>query len=95
MRPPGHHIGTSGAVPNPNNPAVTQGFCLLNNVAIGAAYARATYGCFARVAIVDLDIHHGNGTEDCILHLNPCRTVSTSMMGNMQIQLEIKSEMTE
>ena len=86
VRPPGHHIGTAGAVKHPNNPAVTQGFCMLNNVAIAAAYARAMYAKFSRIAIVDLDIHHGNGTEDCVLHLNPCRSVSTSMMENMEIK---------
>ena len=73
VRPPGHHIGTAGAVRNKNNASVTQGFCLLNNVAIGAAYARATYPCFQRVAIIDFDVHHGNGTEDCVCHLVPCR----------------------
>ena len=71
---------------NPNNPAVTQGFCLLNNVAIGAAYARSRYPRFARIAIVDLDIHHGNGTEDCVLHLNPCRSVASSVMENVEIK---------
>ena len=39
------------------------GFCLFNNVAVAAAYAMHRYG-FERVAIVDFDVHHGNGTED-------------------------------
>ena len=39
------------------------GFCLFNNVAIAACYARAELGV-ERVAIVDWDVHHGNGTED-------------------------------
>ena len=39
------------------------GFCLFNNVAIGAAHALAVHG-IERVAIVDFDVHHGNGTED-------------------------------
>jgi acetoin utilization deacetylase AcuC-like enzyme len=38
------------------------GFCLFNNVAIGAAHARRRHGC-ARVAVVDFDVHHGNGTQ--------------------------------
>jgi acetoin utilization deacetylase AcuC-like enzyme len=38
------------------------GFCLFNNVAIGAARARAVHG-LARVAVVDFDVHHGNGTQ--------------------------------
>lgn len=83
VRPPGHHIGTEGPVNNPNNAAVTQGFCLFNNVAIAAAYARATYPQFARVAIVDLDIHHGNGTEDCVQHLTPCEVDATMTLPTM------------
>jgi acetoin utilization deacetylase AcuC-like enzyme len=51
VRPPGHHAEADRAM----------GFCLYNNIAVGAAYAR-TRGC-ARVAIVDYDVHHGNGTQ--------------------------------
>lgn len=51
VRPPGHHAEADRAM----------GFCLYNNIAIGAAYARSR-GC-ARVAIVDFDVHHGNGTQ--------------------------------
>ncbi|KAG5183775.1 histone deacetylase domain-containing protein [Tribonema minus] len=76
VRPPGHHAGPSGSVPGPNfwrNPDMnSSGFCLVNNVAVGAAYAMARYGRGGqgasggrfRVAIVDFDIHQGNGTED-------------------------------
>ena len=53
VRPPGHHAERDRAM----------GFCLFNNVAIGAAHALAAYGV-ERVAIVDFDVHHGNGTED-------------------------------
>jgi len=52
-RPPGHHAERDRAM----------GFCLFNNVAIGAAHALAAHGV-ERVAIVDFDVHHGNGTED-------------------------------
>ena len=52
VRPPGHHACRDRAM----------GFCFLNNVAIGAAHAMAAHGV-RRLAIVDFDVHHGNGTE--------------------------------
>jgi acetoin utilization deacetylase AcuC-like enzyme len=52
VRPPGHHA-------EPQRP---MGFCLLNNVAIGALRARAAHR-LSRVAVVDFDVHHGNGTQ--------------------------------
>lgn len=56
VRPIGHHATPKGAM----------GFCLFNNVAIAAAYALQVHG-LERVAIVDTDVHHGNGTEDAFL----------------------------
>ena len=53
VRPAGHHALAGEGM----------GFCLLNNVALAALHARATLG-IARVAIVDWDVHHGNGTQD-------------------------------
>jgi acetoin utilization deacetylase AcuC-like enzyme len=52
LRPPGHHA----------RPARAMGFCLLNNIAVAAAHARARG--LKRVAIVDWDVHHGNGTQE-------------------------------
>ncbi len=52
IRPPGHHA-------EPERP---MGFCLFNNVAIAAAHARAAHGA-GRVAVMDFDVHHGNGTQ--------------------------------
>ena len=52
VRPPGHHA-------EPDQP---MGFCLFNNVAIGAAHARAAHG-LTRIAVLDFDVHHGNGTQ--------------------------------
>ncbi|MGH7049093.1 MAG: histone deacetylase family protein [Acetobacteraceae bacterium] len=52
VRPPGHHA----------EPARAMGFCLFNNVAVAALHARARWG-LRRIAIVDFDVHHGNGTE--------------------------------
>ncbi|MEQ1881425.1 MAG: histone deacetylase family protein [Burkholderiales bacterium] len=53
VRPPGHHAERGRAM----------GFCFFNNVAVGAAHALDVHG-LERVAIVDFDVHHGNGTED-------------------------------
>src|SRR5207248_2657546 len=53
VRPPGHHATRTRAM----------GFCLFNNVAVGAMHALEQHG-LERVAIVDFDVHHGNGTED-------------------------------
>jgi acetoin utilization deacetylase AcuC-like enzyme len=53
VRPPGHHATRDRPM----------GFCLFNNVAVGAAHAIAVHG-LERVAVLDFDVHHGNGTED-------------------------------
>ena len=52
VRPPGHHA----------EPEQAMGFCLFNNIAIGALHARAAHG-LDRIAVVDFDVHHGNGTQ--------------------------------
>jgi acetoin utilization deacetylase AcuC-like enzyme len=52
VRPPGHHA----------EPSCAGGFCLFNNVAVAALHARAAHG-LQRVAVVDFDVHHGNGTQ--------------------------------
>jgi acetoin utilization deacetylase AcuC-like enzyme len=70
VRPPGHHAGKNTAM----------GFCFINNVAVGALYARAIYGV-EKIFILDWDVHHGNGTQEiferdpltyyCSLHEHP------------------------
>lgn len=73
VRPPGHHAGPRGIVKCANDPEGSHGFCLLNNVAIGAAYARSMYrnDGIRKIAIIDFDVHHGNGTEEIIRQLVP------------------------
>ena len=100
-RPPGHHSGPSGCVVSENHwrrpDMSSSGFCLLNTVAVAAAYARYNFsqkshmwdrdGSISsrssryirsvasahglRIAIVDIDIHHGNGTEEIVRNLTP------------------------
>jgi acetoin utilization deacetylase AcuC-like enzyme len=53
VRPPGHHAERSRSM----------GFCLFNNVAVGALHARKAHG-LERIAVIDFDVHHGNGTQD-------------------------------
>ncbi|RQM24184.1 hypothetical protein B5M09_001740 [Aphanomyces astaci] len=57
----GHHVGRNGRTPT----APSSGFCLLNNVVIGALHARM-HPSVTRVAVLDWDIHHGNGTEELL-----------------------------
>jgi len=73
VRPPGHHAGPHGVVTSRMDPNGSHGFCLLNNVAIGAAYAMSVYHNVGikKVAILDFDVHHGNGTEACVANTAP------------------------
>jgi acetoin utilization deacetylase AcuC-like enzyme len=57
MRPPGHHA----------EPALSMGFCLFNSIFIGARHAQTAHG-FQKIAIVDFDVHHGNGTDSMARH---------------------------
>jgi len=68
-RPPGHHAER----------AIAMGFCLFGTVAIGAKRALDHHG-LSRVAIVDFDVHHGNGTQDLIWDEGRCLFVSSHQM---------------
>ncbi len=65
IRPPGHH-----ATPNKS-----MGFCLFNNIAISAKYAQSKG--YKKVFIIDFDVHHGNGTQDCFYRDNSIFYFST------------------
>ena len=69
VRPPGHHA----------TPDRAMGFCLFNNVAVGAAHAIAAHG-LKRVAIADFDVHHGNGTQEIFASESRALFVSSHQM---------------
>lgn len=69
IRPPGHHAETAAAM----------GFCFFGNVVIGARHALEAHG-LKRVAIMDFDVHHGNGTQDLVWHDARILFASTQQM---------------
>ncbi len=69
IRPPGHHA----------EPARAMGFCLFSNAAIAAVHAQAVHGA-ERVAVIDFDVHHGNGTQAAFWHHRDLFYASTHQM---------------
>ena len=63
VRPPGHHAGVRGLIPG----SVSCGFCVFNSVMVGVAHA--LHGGGRRVAVVDFDVHHGDGSEEIVRRL--------------------------
>ena len=61
IRPPGHHAGYVGATAKCGQ----NGFCFLNNVVLGITHARLAWGV-QRVAVIDIDVHYGNGTAELL-----------------------------
>lgn len=68
LRPPGHHATTN----------MGMGFCYINNIAVAANWLRKKLG---KVAIVDIDVHHGNGTNDTFLDTSDVLFISTHQWG--------------
>lgn len=69
VRPPGHHA----------EPGRAMGFCFFGNIFIGARHAQEKYGA-RRIAIVDFDVHHGNGTEDMVRRAEGIFFISSHQM---------------
>ncbi|WP_439123774.1 histone deacetylase family protein [Marivita sp.] len=69
IRPPGHHAET----------ATPMGFCLFGNAAIGSKHALEAHG-LSRVAVVDFDVHHGNGTQDLLWDEARALTITSQQM---------------
>ena len=69
VRPPGHHAETE----------TPMGFCLFGNVALGAKHALDFHG-LSRVAVVDFDVHHGNGTQDLLWDERRALTITSQQM---------------
>jgi acetoin utilization deacetylase AcuC-like enzyme len=70
VRPPGHHAERHAAM----------GFCFINHIALGALYARDRHG-LKRIAVIDFDVHHGNGTEDILANEDGIFMVSSFQQG--------------
>jgi acetoin utilization deacetylase AcuC-like enzyme len=90
-RPPGHHAGRYGTTAG----CTSTGFCLLNNAAIALVYARVRWG-LERVAVVDIDVHFGNGTAELLRGDPNAFFASVHMIyGDKNVGLPVSSESIE
>ena len=78
VRPPGHHAEKEKAM----------GFCIYNNVAVGANYLIEKYG-YKKIAIIDFDVHHGNGTQDIFFNNEKVFYISTHQFPYYPDNMEI------
>ena len=77
IRPPGHHSNCSCGTINHN----FGGFCIINNISIAVDYLQNKFG-LKRIAIVDWDVHHGNGTQEIYYHRNDVLFIDIHRYGN-------------
>ena len=77
VRPPGHHVGRFGRTVG----CCSHGFCLMNNVGIGAMKARVDHDC-KKIAIIDFDVHFGNGTYEIFRNDKDTLFISVHMTGD-------------
>lgn len=68
-RPPGHHCGSGSSSSTALNSSVPSGFCWVNNVMVASAHAHLNHD-IERIVIMDLDLHHGNGTQSLAWRIN-------------------------
>ncbi|PLW13512.1 hypothetical protein PCASD_23944 [Puccinia coronata f. sp. avenae] len=80
VRPPGHHCTNSEPM----------GFCWVNNVLIGCMYSYLTYG-IDRICIVDIDLHHGNGSQDIVWRINEQAAVPPDASGKRRLMISYSS----
>lgn len=94
VRPPGHHVGYFGAVDNEENLPKSNGFCVVNNVCIAAAYCKYKYqSAIKKIAIIDFDVHHGNGTEEIVTMLDK-KTFTASSTNNTLCQFSLSKNVS-
>ena len=83
VRPPGHHAGVQGLIPG----STSCGFCVFNSVMVGAAHALQGPLRVPRVAIIDFDVHHGDGSEEIVRALHRAHSLPPNALFFCSIHL--------